>query len=190
MGHKFNPANLARLESADREQMLDVQGIFDALRLEAGRVLADIGSGPGFFSLRAARRVGTAGKVYAVDVQPAMVQRVREQAQAQGLSQVEALQSEENRVPLPDGAADAALVAMVLHEAEDQVAFLREVRRVVRPGGRIAIIEWNKVEMEMGPPLHERMDAQEVRSRTGAAGYPAPQPIAAGEHFHGHLHIV
>lgn len=173
MPHKFNPAHMARLESEERRRRQPPERLLAAIGVTAGSRLVDIGCGPGFYALPAAEVVGAQGHVFALDLQDAMLARVRERAAAAGLHNMEALQSEESRLPLPDAATDIALVANVLHECADRVGFLREVRRVLVPGGRVAIIEWRKEPMEMGPPLAERMAASDVAAALTEAGFGA-----------------
>ncbi len=179
MAHKFNPDRMAVLVSAERHQRQPPERLLAALGVPAGARLADIGCGPGFYSLPAARLVGPQGRVYALDVQEPMLARVRERAAAEAITNVEALQSQENRLPLGDGAADVALVANVLHECVDRLAFLREVRRALAGGGKLAVIEWRKEAMPMGPPTAERMTEDEVRTAMVQAGFLAPAVLAA-----------
>lgn len=187
MPHKFNPERMAMLVSPDRHQRQPPERLLRAIGLPVGARVADIGCGPGFYSLPAAQLVGPTGTVYALDLEEAMLHTVRSRAAEQGITNVETLQSEENRFPLADGSVDVALVANVLHECADQGAFLREARRVVVDGGRLAVIEWRKEPMPMGPPLSERMTVEDVRRLLLEAGFPAldaVDPAATGPtHF-------
>jgi len=179
MPQKFDPAHMARLESDERRRRQPPERLLAAIGAVPGTRLADVGCGPGFYAIPAARLTGPTGRVYAMDLQPAMLARVRERAAAEGLGNLDALASEESRLPLPDGAADVVLVANVLHECADPPAFLREVRRILAPGGRAAIVEWRKEPMDLGPPLEERMGEDEVRSALRSAGFEEPAPIDA-----------
>lgn len=193
MPHKFNPAHMARLESDERLRRQPPAGLLAAIGVRAGARMADIGCGPGFYTLPAARLVGAAGRVFALDLQEPMLARVREKAAAESLGNVEVHLSEEDRLPLPDGTADVALVANVLHECTDRVAFLREVRRILVPGGRVAVIEWRREPMEMGPPLAERIGADVVEAALADAcftGAVAVDPTALGATHYGLLATV
>jgi ubiquinone/menaquinone biosynthesis C-methylase UbiE len=168
---RFNPEHMSRLLSPERRRRQPPERLLAALGVGPGTRMADIGCGPGFYALPAARSVGASGRVYALDVEPAMVERVREDAAREGLTNVEARVSGECSLPLPDGAVDLALMANVLHECADRSAFLREARRILAPGGGIAVVEWRKEPMEMGPPLEERMTREEVCQALADAGF-------------------
>jgi ubiquinone/menaquinone biosynthesis C-methylase UbiE len=187
MPHKFSPMHMARLESEERRRRQPPERLLAAIGLGPGLRMADVGCGPGFYALPAARIVGPAGRVHALDLQEPMLARVRERAAAEGLANVAAALSEESRLPLADGSVDLVLVANVLHEAADRRAFLREILRVLAPGGRVAVVEWRREPMEMGPPLEERLSLDDVRADLAAAGFAdaaAVEPEATGAtHF-------
>jgi ubiquinone/menaquinone biosynthesis C-methylase UbiE len=170
---------MARLESEERRQRQPPEALLEAIGVTPGLRLADVGCGPGFYALPAARLVGPSGSVHALDVQEPMLTRVRERVAAEGLGNVHPALSQESQLPLQDGAVDLVLVANVLHEAADRVAFLREVRRVLAPGGRVTIVEWRRESTGMGPPLEERMSEEEVRSALREAGFAEPEGLAS-----------
>lgn len=193
MPHKFNPAHMAHLESEERHRRQPPARLLAAIGVQPGARMADIGCGPGFYVLPAARLVGPDGRVFALDLQEAMLARVREKAAAESLANVDARLSEENHLPLPDGSADVALVANVLHECTDPVAFLREVRRILVPGGRVAVIEWRPEPMDMGPPLAERIGPNAVEAALTSADFAqvaAVDPAALGATHYGALATV
>lgn len=154
MAHKFNPENWERLLSAQRRTLLDPEAFVARIGIAPGETVADLGAGPGFFTWPLAERVGAGGRVYALDVAPEMVAQLHAQAFP---AQVTVLQSEENRLPLPDASVESAFLAFVLHELEHPREFLADVRRIVRPGGRLIVLEWIPQEEETGPPLRERL---------------------------------
>lgn len=168
MGHKFTPQNWERLLSNERRRLLDPDKFLDGTDIREGDTVADIGAGPGFFTLPLAERVGPTGKVYALDVAPEMV----DQLKLRGLPpQVEILLSGESSLPLPDAVADIALLAFVLHEVHDQTRFLAELRRVLRPAGRLVLLEWIPQEEPTGPPLHERIAPEDASRILTVAGF-------------------
>jgi ubiquinone/menaquinone biosynthesis C-methylase UbiE len=180
MPHRFDPAHADRLLSPERRQMQDPDVILAAIDLAPGMAFADVGCGPGFFTLPAAERVGGEGRVYALDVQREMIARTEERAGAAGLGNVEAILSKEAELPLPDGAVDAALLANVLHESPDRVRFLSEIGRTLRPGGVLGVVDWRKVEMPMGPPLADRLSPDQVEADLRAAGFEVEAAFDAG----------
>ena len=168
MPHKFKPENWERLLSATRRALLDPDQFVVRVDISPGSSVADLGAGPGFFTLPLARRVGSSGRVYALDVAPEMVARLEALALP---AHVEVLLSGESHIPLPDGSVDAALLAFVLHELESPQAFLSDVRRIMRPGGRLIVIEWVPQVEELGPPLGERIAPETGKAILAEAGW-------------------
>ena len=185
MPHKFDPSHADRLLSPERRQMQDPDAILSALDLSPGLRLADVGCGPGFFTLPAAERVGGDGQVYAFDVQHEMIARVAERAATAGLDNVQAMLSKEAELPIPDEAVDVALLANVLHESPDRVKFLAEIGRTLRPGGVLGVVDWRKEEMPMGPPLADRLSTDQVETDLRAAGFEVEGPFTAGPRHYG-----
>ena len=104
------------LERPEREQEENPEGALDALNLKPGMVVADVGSGTGYMSLKLARRVGASGKVYAEDVQPDMLEKVRANAAKSGLKNIETVQGAYADPKLPAGQIDLVLLVDVYHE--------------------------------------------------------------------------
>ena len=121
MPHKFNPKRMERLLGPERRQVLDPDEVLDLLPLQPGHVVADTGCGPGYFTVPLARHVPK-GKVYALDVQDEMVKAAKEYADAEGVTNVEALLSSETNVPVPPNSLDGVFMAFVLHEVDGNKA--------------------------------------------------------------------
>jgi len=131
------------------------------LPLRTDMTVADIGSGPGYFSIPLAKYLYD-GKVHAVDVQQGMLDIVVKEAEAVRVNNIETVLSKETKIPLEDASVDIALLSNVLHEASSPTRLFRDVARIVKKGGWIAIMEWKKEEMKSGPPLKERMALKDV----------------------------
>ena len=166
--HKFNPENWEHLLGAERRTLIDPARFVDQLNIREGDVVADLGAGPGFFTLPLAERVGAGGKVYALDVAPDMLAQLRLRHLPK---QVELLLSTENHLPLPDGSVDLGLLAFVFHELENPAEFLAEAKRILRPSGRLVLVEWVPQEEELGPPLHARIGAEDSARALIEAGF-------------------
>lgn len=167
-GHKFPAQHWERLLSDERRALLDPERVLDRIGVRAGMTVADLGAGPGFFTLPLAARVGPSGRVYATDTSRDML-KVLEQ---RGLPpQVRTIHAQESRFDIPDGAVDTALLAFVLHELAHAPEFLGEVRRILRPGGRLAVLEWVPQEEAIGPPLHERLSETQSEALLTAGGF-------------------
>lgn len=172
MVEKFSYDDRAKLSDEWRREHLDPQGFWRRVGLAPGAVVVDVGAGTGYFALPAARLVGPTGRVYGCDVSPEMVVHLRREAEAAGLSQLEALRSEEHRLPLPDASVDLALTAFVLHEVEDPYELLQELRRVLKPAGRLVVIDWlPDVPWPEDLPRRQRWAPSTVRYMLRRAGF-------------------
>ncbi len=166
----FDPANLERLLGEQRRAALPPEQTLHTAGVTTDQTVVDLGCGPGYFTLPAAEIVGPRGKVYAVDVQPEMLAACRARAAEAGVQGIEFVQSDGIHVPLPDGVADQVLISVVLHESKDRAAFVREARRLLKPGGEVALIEFRKQDGPPGPPKEVRLSEEEVAAVAGAAG--------------------
>ena len=170
---------------AEREKILPPRQILTEFGLRAGRRLADLGSGSGFFALPAAEMVGPGGMVAAVDIDTRALAELQKQAVLRRLDTILTTRGATGTgVPLPDGHVDVALIANVLHELDDPLAFLREAWRVLVDGGEVWIVEWQKKETPMGPPLAERKSVEEWTALIGEAGF---RHIRARHYEPGHV---
>jgi SAM-dependent methyltransferase len=107
--------------------------------IRPGEVVADLGSGGGLDVFLASRMVGPAGRAIGIDMTPAMIERARANALAGGYTNVEFYQSTIDRIPLPDASVDCVISNCVLNLAPDKPAVFREIARVLKPGGRVAV---------------------------------------------------
>ncbi len=164
------------------------RGWLDVLGLAPGSRFLDVGSGPGFVSLLAAERVGAAGRVYAMDRSPEALQFLRERLAERAVDNVEPLAGAGDAIPLPDGSASHALVAQMLHHNDAPEAIVREVLRVLQPGGAALIVEHDPAgSTASGPPAAERLPATRVQEWLAAAGYDGWQACDVGEGRYGLL---
>lgn len=185
MGHKFNPEHAERLLRPERAEVQPVEPLVQLLDPKPGERHADVGCGPGYFALPVAERVRPDGRVYALDISPEMLAMCRERARARGLDAVVvALQNDEHKLPLNDDSLDGAWLANVFHELDDPVALLGELRRALKPGGRLVVVDWKPVEMEIGPPLEHRVPVEAVVRALREAGFEAIREHALYEHHY------
>ena len=135
--------DLSRFEGKDRAEKLQVERVMDILAIKHGVAVADIGAGSGWFTVRAARRTGNTGKVYAVDINPGFLQHIRERAQQDGLHNIETILDKEDDPLLPANSVDSVLLLKTYHEIAKPVPFLKNLRKALRPGARVGIIDRN-----------------------------------------------
>jgi ubiquinone/menaquinone biosynthesis C-methylase UbiE len=115
--------------------------ILDRVGIRPGETVLEVGPGPGAFTIDAARRVGEEGTVFAVDIQPGMIARLEAKVRAAGLRNVETRVASAHELPIDPVSVDRAFLVTVLPEIPDPVRALLEIRRVLRPGGRLSITE-------------------------------------------------
>ena len=135
--------DLSIFDAQGRDQRLQIDRVMDILGVVPGKTVADIGAGSGWFTVRAARRVGAGGVVYAVDINPVAIQYVRDRAKKERLNNVKAILSKADDPMLPMGSVDAVLLLKTYHEIAQPVVLLRNLRAALRPGAKVGIIDRN-----------------------------------------------
>jgi len=165
----FPPQDLGLLDAPDRDAWQKPDQIIDALGIADGAIVADLGAGGGWFTLRLARRVGPNGIVYAEDVQPQMIEAIGDRVRREGLTNVQMVLGtpEDPRLPQP---VDAALIVDAYHEMEDPVTMLRNVASVLKPGGRLGIVGFLAGAGGPGPPPEDRPAPETVIAAAKQAG--------------------
>jgi ubiquinone/menaquinone biosynthesis C-methylase UbiE len=141
----------------------------DALGIGDGSVVADLGAGSGWFTIRLASRVGPNGKVFAEDIQRPMIQAITVRVESLGIKNVHPILgiASDPRLPEP---VDAVLIVDAYHEMEQPMALLRNVVQRLKPGGRVGIVNFTKEGGGPGPPMNERVDPERVIADAQAAG--------------------
>ena len=142
--------------------------VIEALALKPDAVVADIGSGTGYFAVRLAHFVPQ-GRVYGVDTEPDMVKYLAERAGREGLGNLVAVRGAPDDARLPDK-ADLILMVDVYHHIRQRESYFRRLARSLKPGGRVAIIDFN-AKSAMGPPPSQRIAATRVAAEMSEAGY-------------------
>jgi ubiquinone/menaquinone biosynthesis C-methylase UbiE len=167
----FPPEDLGQLEGPDRDAWQRPDQIMDALQIGETSVVADLGAGGGWFTVRLARAVGPNGRVYAEDIQLQMVQAIDRRIQRDGLTKtVTTIRGTPTDPGLPAGALDAVLIVDAYHELEDPVALLKNVRPSLKPQGVVAIINFKTEGGGPGPSMDERVPPEKVVADASAAG--------------------
>jgi SAM-dependent methyltransferase len=135
--------DLSIFDSPGRDERLQINRVMDILGITTGKTVADIGAGSGWFTVRAARRVGGGGLVYAVDINPESIRYVDDRAQKEKLRNVKAILGKADDPLLPAGTIDAVLLLKTYHEVAEPVALLRNLWASLRPGAKVGIIDRN-----------------------------------------------
>ena len=162
--HKFSPAKADRLETPERALLLPPLETLRRFGLRPGMTFVDVGAGTGFFTRAAAEIVGPGGTAVAVDSSAEMLALLVAKNKTH---RIRIVQSSDYEIPLESGSADLVMAAFVLHETEDRPRFVAELRRLLKPDGRILILEWKKQDEEHGPPRSERLSLEDLAADLG-----------------------
>jgi ubiquinone/menaquinone biosynthesis C-methylase UbiE len=166
----FPPQDLGQLEGPDRDAYQRPDQIMDALQIGEGSVVADLGAGGGWFTVRLARRVGPNGRVYAEDIQKQMIEAIDRRVKREGLRNVMMVLGTPTDPKIPDGLLDAVLIVDAYHEIEQPITLLRNVAKSLKAAGTVGIVNYKKDGGGPGPPMDQRVDAEKVIADARAAG--------------------
>lgn len=159
------------LDRPEREAEEQPTRAVDALRLRRGMVVADVGAGSGYYTVRLSRAVGRDGRVVATDVQPGMLDLIRRRLEREKLTNVSLVQGTIDDPGLPAGTFDMILLVDVYHELAAPQAFVRKLRTALKPDGRLVLIEFRGEDPSVPiQPLH-KMTVSQVRQELAADGF-------------------
>lgn len=160
------------LERDDRYLLEQPDRVIATMKLAPGDVVADIGSGSGYFTRRLAKAVLPAGKVYGVDIQPEMNAILAENCKKEGIENVEIILSEEADPKLPAESVDWILLVDVYHEFQQPIPMLAKMREALKPGGRVALLEY-RLHGDTGAHIQKdhRMSVEQVLAEWEPAGF-------------------
>lgn len=159
------------LERSEREKEEAPTAAIDLFGIQKGMTVADVGAGTGYFSLRMARRVGPAGKVYATDIQPEMLDRLREKSQSEGITNIETVLGSEADPKLPPGKMDIVIMVDVYHELSQPQAMLQKIRASLKPDGRLILLEYRKEDPTIPIRPEHKMSIVEVKTELEGEGF-------------------
>lgn len=171
-GHRvFNTDYRRFLDSSRRDTWQQPEAVLDALAIPEGAVVADVGAGSGYFAERLAGRVGPAGLVYATDAQVEMVEALERRVADGGLDNVRVVHAAFDDPTLSEACCDLVFFSSVYKEIDDRVDYMKKVARTLRPGARVAILEFRPEAPGWGPPPVDRLAPEAVSRELAAAGY-------------------
>ena len=178
----FRHEHAHKLDDPERLRWLPTADVLERLAVLPGMTIADVGAGTGYFALPMGRAVLPGGRIFAVDAQPEMLEHLRAKVAELPISLVHGTAE---HTTLLDASVDLVLLANVWHEIDDTAAALVETRRILRPGGRIAILDWRTdVEQPPGPPLSHRVSATDTVASLRSAGWNVAKPETIGTYSH------
>jgi ubiquinone/menaquinone biosynthesis C-methylase UbiE len=154
--------------------------IVKALGLRRGMTVADLGAGTGYMSKRLAAAVGPDGTVLAIEPEPKLLSYLRARAEREKTPNVVPILGSTDDPRLPRASADAVLVLDTFHHIDDRVRYFRELRRSLKPGARVVVVDWHKRALPVGPPMDHKLAREQVVEEMVAAGYrlaDSPEPL-------------
>jgi ubiquinone/menaquinone biosynthesis C-methylase UbiE len=169
--HQDSPAYIAMLEDPARDAYQKPAEVVAALALKPGEIVADIGAGSGYFALRMAKDVGPTGRVYAVDVSPDMIVHLNRRLRDAGVTGVQTILSAPDDPLLPDASVDRFFICDTWHHIEDQAKYLGLMKRMLRPGGQVVMIDFQKRDLPVGPPLPMKIAREDLVKQMEKAGF-------------------
>ena len=163
--------NTSWLDRPSREQEEAPEQALALIGIDVGMVVADVGAGAGYMTMRLARLVGPSGRVYATDIQPAMLRVIRDKVLAERVSNVEMVQGSVTDTRLPANAIDMALLVDAYHELWHPQEILRSLSRALKPGGQLVLVEYRKEDPSIPIAETHRMSVAEARTEVEAEGF-------------------
>ncbi len=169
--HDDPMAYIASLDDPKRDAYQKPDEVVKALALREGEVVADIGAGSGYFALRFARAVGEKGRVYAVDISPDMVRHLNRRLRDAGVRNVFSVLSDPDDPLLTDASVDRFVIVDTWHHVEDQAKYLGLMKRMLKPGGQVVHIDFQKRELPIGPPMGMKIAREDLVKQMERAGF-------------------
>jgi ubiquinone/menaquinone biosynthesis C-methylase UbiE len=169
--HNDPKAYIRALEDPKRDAYQKPHEVLTALNLKPGEVIADIGAGSGYFTFRIAHHVGTKGKVFAVDVSPDMIRHINRRIRDSKAVNIVSVLAEPDDPLLGERSIDRFFVCNVWHHVGNPTKYLSMMRKMLKPGGEIVMIDFHKKELPFGPPLAMKIAREDLLKQMEANGF-------------------
>ena len=169
--HNDPKAYIGALEDPRRDAYQKPHEVLTALNIKPGEVIADIGAGSGYFTFRLAHFVGDKGKVYAVDVSPDMVRHVNRRIRETKTTNIVTILADNDDPLLPDRSVNRFFICDVWHHVDNQTKYLSLMKKMLKPGGEVAMIDFHKKELPFGPPLQMKIAREDVIKQMETNGF-------------------
>jgi len=169
--HQDPKAYIAMLDDPARDAYQKPHEVITALKLKEGEVVADLGAGSGYFTFRLAHHVGETGRVYAVDVSPDMIVHLNRRIRDLQLKNVISILAAPDDPLLEDGSIDRFFICDTWHHIENHDRYLARMKKMLKPGGQVVMIDFKKAETAVGPPMEMRIDREELLREMNTNGF-------------------
>jgi ubiquinone/menaquinone biosynthesis C-methylase UbiE len=173
VSHSFESAEdwARHFDAPDRREWQKPEAVLRMLAIEDGQTLADLGCGTGYFTVLLSALVGPAGKVYAVDIEQAMLDHVMSREDLPALDNVVPVLAEPADPLLPENEIDLILTVNTWHHINGRIKYLKKLQRALKPHGRLVIVDWREGDLPMGPPAGHKLDRDKVIKELAKAGW-------------------
>ncbi len=169
--HQDSKAYISFLEDPKRDEYQKPHEVIAALNLREGEVIGDIGAGSGYFSFRFAHHVGEKGRVYAVDINPDMIVYMNRRIRELNLKNVITVLAVPDDPLLPDASIDRLFVCDTWHHIEGHAHYLALLKRMLKPGGQVIMIDFQKRQLPLGPPLEMKISREDLIKEMDTNGF-------------------
>lgn len=173
---------ISKFENPVRIAELDPKNTLIKLGLKDKNVLCDIGAGSGIFSIPAAEI--SSGDIFALEISEDMIDVLERKKSESNIQNLMIRKVESERLPLESGICDMVIMVTVLHEIEDKGTILSEIKRILKPNGKLAVIEFHKEITPMGPPTDHRISQEQVTELCHANGFDTIEKFKLGDNFY------
>jgi ubiquinone/menaquinone biosynthesis C-methylase UbiE len=157
----FDPKKIHLLESKERQSYLNTKEILHLLDLHPNYILADLGCGSGVFTIPLSKEVK---QVFAIDVEPKMIDVVNQKILQKKIKNIKTMLSYDNKIPLENDFLDLLITVNTLHEFRNLDRTLQEIYRVLKPSGKVAVVDFKKKKEGFGPPENIRISSRKART--------------------------
>jgi ubiquinone/menaquinone biosynthesis C-methylase UbiE len=171
--HPFNDLQkwIEKFDDPGRDAWQKPEAVVRALGLAPGMNAADIGAGTGYFNRHLAAAVAPSGKVYAADIEPKMIAYMEERAVREKTPNVVPVLAAPDDPKLPEATLDVILIVDTYHHIDDRLRYFGRLKKALRPGGRVAVVDFHKRELPVGPSMEHKLPKEHVLGEMEAAGY-------------------
>ena len=169
--HSDPKSYIGALEDPKRDAYQKPHEVMRALGLKAGEVIADIGAGSGYFTFRLTHHVGDRGKVYAVDVSPDMIRHINRRIRELKATNVVSILADPDDPLLPEGSVDRFFFSDSWHHIDNQTKYLSLLKKMLKPGGEIVMIDFHKKDLPVGPPMQMKIAREDLIKQMESNGF-------------------
>lgn len=169
--HQDPKAYIAMLDDPARDEYQKPHEVIMALNLKPGETVADIGAGSGYFTFRLAHHVGDTGRVYAVDVSPDMILHLNRRIRDLQVKNVVSILSAPDDPLLADTSIDRFFICDTWHHIGDHARYLTLIKKTLKPGGQVVMIDFKKAETPVGPPMEMRIGREDLLKEMETNGF-------------------